>query len=312
MAHMDEPPGPALPPRGARHLGGRERPRGRPPAEGLGRRTRRRALPVRDGLGAAWPSSCSTCPTRSPLGSEYGGPGAFFFATIVLTIFSVAYVEMAKKVRAAGGMYTFVSLGLGRELGFMSGFSLLVAYVLFGGSLIGGFATFTQLKLDQYDIGIPWIWLALFGVAACVAPRVLRGRDLREGARRRAARRAGHHPDLLVRRAAAGRQRRPLGRADPAVERPSRASRRASASSSPSGPGSASRRRRTTPRSRATRCGSSRSRSTSRASPSACCTPSPRWAVLSSLRPEERGHRRRSAPAPPRFDGKTGASTPPR
>jgi amino acid transporter len=103
-----------------------------------------------------------------PLGSEYGGPGAFFFATIVLTIFSVAYVEMCKKVRAAGGMYTFVSHGLGRELGFMAGFSLLVAYTLFAGSLIGGFAKFTQLKLDQYSIGIPWIYLALFAVAMCV------------------------------------------------------------------------------------------------------------------------------------------------
>ena len=65
----------------------------------------------------------------------------------MLTIFSVSYVEMCKKVRAAGGMYTFVSHGLGRELGFMSGFSLLVAYTLFSASLIGGFSKFTQLKL---------------------------------------------------------------------------------------------------------------------------------------------------------------------
>jgi amino acid transporter len=107
-------------------------------------------------------------PYVMPLGSEWGGPGAFFLATIVLTIFSVAMVEMCKKVRAAGGMYTFVSLGLGRELGFMSGFSLLVAYVLFGASLIGGFAAFTQVKLDQYDISIPWIYIALAAVLLCV------------------------------------------------------------------------------------------------------------------------------------------------
>jgi amino acid transporter len=108
-------------------------------------------------------------PYVMPLGSEWGGPAAFFFATIVLTIFSVSYVEMCKKVRAAGGMYTFVSHGLGRELGFMSGFSLLVAYTVFSASLIGGFSKFTQLKLDQYDIGIPWIWIALFAVLCCLA-----------------------------------------------------------------------------------------------------------------------------------------------
>ena len=107
-------------------------------------------------------------PYVMPLGSEWGGPAAFFFATIVLTIFSVSYVEMCKKVRAAGGMYTFVSHGLGRELGFMAGFSLLVAYTIFSVSLIGGFAKFTQLKLDQYDIGVPWIYIALFGVLCCL------------------------------------------------------------------------------------------------------------------------------------------------
>jgi amino acid transporter len=108
-------------------------------------------------------------PYVMPLGSEWGGPAAFFFATIVLTIFSVSYVEMCKKVRAAGGMYTFVSHGLGRELGFMSGFSLLVAYTLFSASLIGGFSKFTQLKMDQYDIGVPWIYIALFAMLCCFA-----------------------------------------------------------------------------------------------------------------------------------------------
>ena len=33
-------------------------------------------------------------PYVGPLGSGWGGPGAFLFATIVLTIFSVAYVQM--------------------------------------------------------------------------------------------------------------------------------------------------------------------------------------------------------------------------
>jgi amino acid transporter len=109
-------------------------------------------------------------PYVGPLGSGYGAPGAFLFATIVLTIFSVAYVQMCLKVRAAGGMYTFVSRGLGRSLGMMSGFSLMIAYTLFGASLIGGFATFTQntLSLHLGLDGIPWIWLALFAVAVVV------------------------------------------------------------------------------------------------------------------------------------------------
>ena len=42
------------------------------------------------------------------------------------------------------------------------------AYTIFGVSLIGGFAKFTQLKLDQYDIGVPWIYIALFASRCCV------------------------------------------------------------------------------------------------------------------------------------------------
>jgi amino acid transporter len=109
-------------------------------------------------------------PYVGPFGSGLGGPGAFLFATIVLTIFSVAYVQMCLKVRAAGGMYTFVSHGLGRPLGMMSGFSLMIAYTLFGASLIGGFAAFTQntlLTRAGFD-GIPWVWYALGAVAVVV------------------------------------------------------------------------------------------------------------------------------------------------
>ena len=110
-------------------------------------------------------------PYVGPLGSGFGGPGAFAFATIVLTIFSVAYVQMCLKIRSAGGMYTFVSHGLGRPLGLMSGFSLMIAYTIFGVSLIGGFAAFTQntLLLHTGFNSLPWVWYALFGVVVVAA-----------------------------------------------------------------------------------------------------------------------------------------------
>jgi amino acid transporter len=110
-------------------------------------------------------------PYVGPLGSGYGGPGAFLFATIVLTIFSVAYVQMCLKIRAAGGMYTFVSHGLGRPLGLMSGFSLMVAYTIFGTSLIGGFSAFTQNTLAVHldFTALSWVWYALFAVVVVAA-----------------------------------------------------------------------------------------------------------------------------------------------
>lgn len=110
---------------------------------------------------------------NTPYTMSYGngayGPAAFSFATIILTVFSIGYIEMAKKVRASGGMYTFVSHGLGRTLGMMSGFSLMIAYSLFSVALLSGFAGYLQLKLSQYGVDIPWIWLALLGVALVAA-----------------------------------------------------------------------------------------------------------------------------------------------
>ena len=56
-------------------------------------------------------------PISVGFGNGIGTPAGFMFATVVLTIFSVGYVAMARKVTAAGGFYSFISHGLGRELG---------------------------------------------------------------------------------------------------------------------------------------------------------------------------------------------------
>ncbi len=107
-------------------------------------------------------------PFTMPYGSGSNGPATFAFATIVLTIFSIAYAEMAKKVRAAGGMYTYVSHGMGQAWGLMAGYSLMVGYAIFGVALLGGFSRFTQVKLEQYDVSVNWFWIALVGVALVV------------------------------------------------------------------------------------------------------------------------------------------------
>ena len=98
-------------------------------------------------------------------GNGIGTPAGFAFATVILTIFSVGYVAMARKVTAAGGFYSFISHGLGRELGMASGLAMVVAYSVFEASLCGGFAYFASLKAQQYGYNIEWYWLALFMVA---------------------------------------------------------------------------------------------------------------------------------------------------
>jgi amino acid transporter len=97
-------------------------------------------------------------------GNGIGTPAGFAFATVILAIFSVGYVAMARKVTAAGGFYSFISHGLGRELGMASGLAMVVAYSVFEASLCGGFAYFATLKLAQYGYTVSWYWPALFMV----------------------------------------------------------------------------------------------------------------------------------------------------
>jgi amino acid transporter len=94
-------------------------------------------------------------------GQGKGAPAAFMFATVVLTVFSVGYVAMARKKTTAGGFYSYISHGLGRELGIGTGYGSVVAYSVFEASLAGGFAYFLHLKLAQFGVNVDWPWLAL-------------------------------------------------------------------------------------------------------------------------------------------------------
>src|SRR3954470_3858509 len=102
-------------------------------------------------------------PFATGFGTGLYTPAAFLFATIILTIFTIGYVAMARKMRAAGGFYTFTSHGLGRELGLAAGITGAIAYSLFEVSLLGGFAYFAATNFnDWFGWEIPWIVFALF------------------------------------------------------------------------------------------------------------------------------------------------------
>src|SRR6266700_6259236 len=94
-------------------------------------------------------------------GEGVGAPAAFLFATVVLTIFSVGYVAMARVKTTAGGFYSYISYGLGREVGIGAGYGSVLAYSVFEASLAGGFAFFLNAKLADFGVHVSWPWLAL-------------------------------------------------------------------------------------------------------------------------------------------------------
>src|SRR5258708_17835334 len=61
-------------------------------------------------------------------GQGVGAPAAFLFATVVLIIFSVGYVAMAREKTTACVFYSSISYSLGREVGIGAGYGSVLAY----------------------------------------------------------------------------------------------------------------------------------------------------------------------------------------
>ncbi|GAA1520545.1 APC family permease [Streptomyces albidochromogenes] len=111
-------------------------------------------------------------PIAVGFGNGTGAPAGYLFATLVLTVFSVGYVAMAKRITAAGAFYGYISHGLGRIAGMASGMLAVLAYIVFEASIVGIFAYFGRTTVaDQLGVDLPWIvyaagMLAVTGVLA--------------------------------------------------------------------------------------------------------------------------------------------------
>ena len=109
-------------------------------------------------------------PIAVGFGNGIGAAGGYLFATIVLTIFTIGFVAMARYITTAGAFYGFISHGLGQVWGMASGMLAAVAYIIFEGSLVGGFSYFAaSYVLQPMGINVNWIVIALIGVAVIAA-----------------------------------------------------------------------------------------------------------------------------------------------
>ncbi len=99
-------------------------------------------------------------------GNGLGAPAGFLVATIVLTLFTVGFIAMARHITTAGAFYGFITHGLGQVWGMASGALATMAYVVFEGSLIGIFSYFTNDALNRWlEVDVNWLIIALVGIA---------------------------------------------------------------------------------------------------------------------------------------------------
>ncbi|MEU9235942.1 APC family permease [Streptomyces subrutilus] len=111
-------------------------------------------------------------PIAVGFGNGVGAPAGYLFATLVLTVFAVGYVAMAKRITAAGAFYGYISHGLGRIAGMASGMLAVLAYIAFEASIVGVFSYFAKTTVhDQLGLDLPWILYAaaMLSVTAVLA-----------------------------------------------------------------------------------------------------------------------------------------------
>ncbi len=98
-------------------------------------------------------------------GNGIGAPAGFLVATIVLTLFTIGFISMARHITTAGAFYGFITHGLGQVWGMASGALATMAYVVFEGSLIGIFSYFGNSALNRwFDIDVNWLIIAIGGI----------------------------------------------------------------------------------------------------------------------------------------------------
>jgi amino acid transporter len=100
-----------------------------------------------------------------------GIPAAFAVVAVVLAVFCVGFVAMARRITNAGAFYAYAAQGIGRPVGVGAAMVAVVSYVLLQVGLLGAFGPIFGGYLEaKTGVQAPWwLWaLAAWGVTAVV------------------------------------------------------------------------------------------------------------------------------------------------
>jgi amino acid transporter len=97
---------------------------------------------------------------------------AYLFATIGLMLVGLSVNQFAKRSASPGALFTYIGQGLGPSLGFVSGWCLILAYILTGAAVLSGSVSYAAALLEMvhlsvhpivlYAIGTILIWLIAY------------------------------------------------------------------------------------------------------------------------------------------------------
>ncbi|GAB3146989.1 APC family permease [Micromonospora sonneratiae] len=104
-----------------------------------------------------------------------GIPVAFLLIGVVLAVFAVGYVAMARRMANAGAFYAYIARGVGRPVGVGAAWVALVSYNALQVGLYGAIGSAIGPLIEQWlDVRVAWWLIALAGWAVTAVLGLLR------------------------------------------------------------------------------------------------------------------------------------------
>jgi amino acid transporter len=99
------------------------------------------------------------------LGNGAGIPATFVFMTVVMLLFAVGYVAMARHVKNAGAFYAYAARGLGGQAGGAVSMMAIVAYNAMQFGLLGLLGGIASGVFGELGLNLPWWGWSLIAIA---------------------------------------------------------------------------------------------------------------------------------------------------
>lgn len=99
---------------------------------------------------------------------SFSAPLVFLISTIVVGLVSYSIIKFNQYISAAGSLYTFTKKALGNKMGFVSGWTLLLAYIALGGGTAAGFGNFFSAFLATFGLDVNWLPLSIIASIAMI------------------------------------------------------------------------------------------------------------------------------------------------
>ncbi|MBU4437934.1 MAG: APC family permease, partial [Firmicutes bacterium] len=107
--------------------------------------------------------SASIAITAGMIGSQAGSsvPLVFLVSLLIVGCVAVSIVKLNQTFPSAGSVYYFVEKTLGRRAGFISGWLIVLAYLVLSVSCIMVSCAYLQILLSIFGVGIHWLFIGL-------------------------------------------------------------------------------------------------------------------------------------------------------